>query len=114
MKNLTQKQKDTYKLKILILKQAKERFSKGDCSGICRAISKVSEARWTDTIDAYTKEEAGEELRDYISKSLGQWQYLESWQSNNDIISSSVYNDRLDWIDWMVDCYEGYLLNDIL
>ncbi|WP_254213950.1 hypothetical protein [Burkholderia multivorans] len=82
------------------LKLARKRIAAGQSRYICFALEAV-------TIKRPDLEEAAAELKGYIHDKLGNWHVsLEAWQRRNgfgDRGEEQWRQDRIAWIDWMLD-----------
>jgi hypothetical protein len=99
------------KAKIAVLQQAKKRFNTGGYPGICSAITFSY-----DYCDS-EQEKAAKELKNYISKQLQDYLYLNGWLRNNrPKVSTSEFSmkkHRLQWIDWMIACLQEDLASKL-
>lgn len=92
------------KEKISILKQAKKSISSGYDKYICIAIDYASNG------DYYTKTE----LLNYISKSLRNYAFYESWYESKfkkEISYAQAKKNRVKWLNWMIKCLKEDLAN---
>lgn len=107
--------------KIAALKHARNLIKSGKEEYICHALNHYTD--WYD-IENSKKEQAIYYLKQYIAKNLGcekdSWgEYsnhkgLQEWLVKENHVkfypvynSKKMRNTRLNWIDWMIGCYEG-------
>jgi hypothetical protein len=89
--------------KIEVLQRARKKIKSGEFRGICAAIY------WSYYLTEESKYRlAANNLRDYISKRLGNYVYLDQWlerdQPELSRNANSMKRYRLQWIDWMLSC----------
>ncbi len=109
---------NNYQLKIDILTVARRNIKslKGKqlnnyTSAICRQLT--IQYGQSFPFSASPKDDAINQLKSYISDSLGYNLYLEDWLRNNlngfVITPASLRKARIEWIDWMITQYEAEL-----